>query len=478
MTTKPDHTPATRSPDGHTPSSDYAVSGAVTLLVVSAVQFLTPFMMSAVGVALPAIGREFSASAVQLGLIETVYILAFSLFLLPSGRLGDIYGRKKIFTMGIGVFTLGTLLVAQAFTIESFIVFRFLQGSGGAMITGTSVAILSSVFPPAKRGRAMGIIVGCVYLGLSAGPVLSGYMVTYLGWRCIFYFGVLVELVALALTLLKLKGEWADARGERYDGIGALMYVASLFCLIYGTLHQTEGPRYVLMTAAGAAGLLLFLIYEYRSPSPILDVNLLLKNRVFAVSNLATLINYAASFGISFFFSLYLQVVRGFAPQEAGMILVVQPVIQAVLSPVFGRLSDRVSPAGLATSGMAVCVAGLGLASRVHGDTPLPVIFAMLALMGLGIALFASPNTTIIMGSVTPRHYGIASGFLATMRTSGMLCCMTIATLMFRHFMGRQPVSPETKDAFLTSMHVSMEVFCALSVLGVLCSMGRIRPAR
>ena len=140
--------------------SDSPASDAAILFVVSAVQFLTPFMLSAVGVALPAIGREFSASAVQLGLVETVYIFAFSLFLLPAGRLGDIYGRKRIFTIGILVFTAGTVLVALAFTIESFIVFRFFQGWGGAMISGTSVAILSSVFPPAKRGQAMGIIVG------------------------------------------------------------------------------------------------------------------------------------------------------------------------------------------------------------------------------------------------------------------------------------------------------------------------------
>ena len=139
--------------------SDDAVSSAAILFVVSAVQFLTPFMLSAVGVALPAIGREFSATAVQLGLVETVYIFAFSLFLIPAGRLGDIYGRKRIFTIGIIVFTAGTVLVSLAFTIESFIGFRFIQGCGGAMISGTSVAILSSVFPAANRGRAMGIIV-------------------------------------------------------------------------------------------------------------------------------------------------------------------------------------------------------------------------------------------------------------------------------------------------------------------------------
>jgi EmrB/QacA subfamily drug resistance transporter len=455
---------------------DYAVSGAATLFVVSAVQFLTPFMLSAVGVALPAIGREFSASAVQLGLVETVYIFAFSLFLIPAGRLGDIYGRKRIFTIGIVAFTLGTASISFAFSIESFIVFRFFQGCGGAMISGTSVAILSSVFPSGTRGRAMGIIVGCVYLGLSLGPVLSGFMVTHLGWRWIFYLGVVVELFCLCLTLLKLKGEWADARGERFDFFGSLLYIVSLFFLIYGTLNQKEGGIYQVFMASGAFGFLIFLAFEYRCSSPILDVGLVIHNRVFAFSNLATLINYAASFGIAFFFSLYLQVVRGYSPQQAGWILIIQPVFQSVLSPFFGRLADRVSPAGLATAGMAVCSLSLGLVSQIHAGTPMPVIMGMLALMGVGFSLFSSPNTTTVMGSVPPKRYGIASSFLATMRTMGMLCCMTIITLAFKHIMGDHPVSAKTQSSFLVSMHLCMIIFCFLCVAGVFCSMVRLKP--
>jgi len=457
--------------------SDDAVSATATLFVVSAVQFLTPFMLSAVGVALPAIGREFSASAVQLGLVETVYIFAFSLFLIPAGRLGDIHGRKRIFTIGIVVFTAGTVLISLAFTIESFIVFRFFQGCGGAMISGTSVAILSSVFPPAQRGRAMGIIVGCVYLGLSLGPVLSGFMVTHLGWRWIFYLGVLVELFCLGLTVLKLKGEWAEARGEQFDFVGTLLYMSSLFSLIYGTLNQKEGGIYLVFMAVGVLGFLIFLAFEYRCLSPILDVGLVFRNRVFAFSNLATLINYAASFGIAFFFSLYLQVVRGYSPQRAGWILIIQPVFQSVLSPFFGRLADRVSPAGLATAGMALCAFSLGLASQVHAGTPMTVIMGMLALMGVGFGLFSSPNTTTVMGSVPPKSYGIASSFLATMRTMGMLCCMTIITLVFKHIMGDHPVSAETRSSFLASMHLCMMIFCSLCVAGVFCSMVRLKPA-
>jgi len=456
--------------------SDDAVSSAAILFVVSAVQFLTPFMLSAVGVALPAIGREFSATAVQLGLVETVYIFAFSLFLIPAGRLGDIYGRKRIFTIGILVFTAGTVLISLAFTIESFIGFRFIQGCGGAMISGTSVAILSSVFPAANRGRAMGIIVGCVYLGLSLGPVLSGFMVTHLGWRWIFYLGVLVELFCLCLTVLKLKGEWAEARGERFDYVGTFLYIGSLFFLIYGTLNQKEGGIYLVFMSSGVLGFLIFLAFEYRCSSPILDVGLVIRNRVFAFSNLATLINYAASFGIAFFFSLYLQVVRGYSPQSAGWILIIQPVFQAALSPFFGRLADRVSPAGLATCGMALCTLSLGLASQVHAGTPMRVIMGMLALMGIGFSLFSSPNTTTVMGSVPAKNFGIASSFLATMRTMGMLCSMTIITLVFKHIMGDHPVNAQTQSSFLASMHRCMVIFCLLCVAGVFCSMVRLKP--
>ncbi len=456
--------------------SDHAASGAIILFVVSAVQFLTPFMLSALGVALPAIGKDFSASAVQLGLVETVYILAFSLLLLPAGRLGDIYGRRRIFTIGIFVFTLGTLLLSFAFTIETFILFRFFQGAGGAMISGNSVAILASVFPPAQRGRAMGIIVGCVYLGLSLGPVLSGFMVTHLGWRWIFYLAILIEIACLFLTVLKLKGEWAEARGERFDLVGSFLYVASLFCLIYGALNQKEDGIYRGLMAIGSLGFLAFLAFERRSASPILDVGLIIRNRVFAFSNLATLINYAASSGIAFFLSLYLQIVRGHSPEGAGWILIVQPVFQSVLSPLFGRLADRVSPAGLATAGMALCALGLGLISQIHAVTPIHAIVGMLALMGVGFSLFSSPNTTAVMGSVSPKSYGVASSFLATMRTMGMLCSMTVITLVFKHFMGDQPVSAETQSSFLASMHLCMVLFCFLCVAGVFCSMVRLKP--
>lgn len=449
-------------------------SPAATLFVVSAVQLLTPFMMSGVGVALPAIGKEFSAGAVQLGLVEMVYILAVSLIMLPAGRFADIHGRKKIFLSGTVLFIIATLLLALAPTMESFIFFRFLQGAGASMVTATSVAILTSVVPPAQRGRAMGIVVAAVYIGLSAGPTVAGFMVTHMGWRWIFFTALPVEILAFYLALTRLKGEWRGAPGMPFDWKGSLIYMAALFAMIFGASHLNENTLYPILLAVGTLSMAGFLVFESKSSSPILNVNLLRENRVFAFSNLATLINYAASFGVTFFFSLYLQQVKGLSPQGAGLILVIQPIIQAVLSPISGKLSDRYPPARIATFGIAVCTVALGLCTTITRGTPVPHIVAVLMLLGVGFAFFSSPNMTTVMGSVSPKEYGIASSLIATMRTVGMLTAMTLITLLLSLFMGHASITQKTADAFVRAMQIGFYLFTALSVISIFCSMGRM----
>lgn len=455
-----------------------AVSPTATLVVVTIVQFLTPFMFSAVGVALPALGREFSANAVHLGMIEMVYILAVATLLLPVGRFADIYGRKRIFITGTVVITAATLALSMAPDIEWFILFRFLQGSGAAMIVSTSFAILASVFPPDRRGRAMGVVVSGVYLGLSAGPTLAGLMITHLGWRWIFYTAVPVELLALAVTLLKLKGEWADARGKRFDWIGSAIYMVSLFVLIVGVTQLKTMDTAKWIAVAGLAGIGFFLYFESRTESPVLDIRLLSTNRTFTLSNIATWINYSASFGVAFFFSIYLQVIKGLSPQAAGFVMIVQPIVQMVIAPVSGRLSDRYSPARIATFGMALCAAGLAFSALLTARTPISMIYVILVLLGLGFGFFSTPNTTAVLGSVAPVHYGIASSMLATMRSTGMLASMTITTVLLGVFMGSRPVTPETGPLFIRSMHTTLIIFSLMSLLGIGFSLGRITPAK
>ncbi len=451
------------------------VSGGATLVVVCVVQFLTPFMMSGVGVALPTIGRFYAATAVELGLVETVFVLAVSLLLLPAGQLSDIFGRKKIFLWGILLFVFSSLIAPFSRTVEFFILARFFQGCGAAMITGTSLAILSSVFPPEKRGKAMGIVVGSVYLGVSAGPVLGGALITWAGWQWIFFTGAAIGILALFLTLLKLKDEWIESAGQPFDLEGSAIYVLSLFFLIFGMVNLSSGMIYKIMAVTGSLGLIGFAFHQYRKKFPILDVRLIASNRVFGFSNIATFINYAASFGLTFFFSLYLQYVKGLPPQTTGVILVSQPVLQVVLSPVSGALAEKISPAKLSTAGMAICAGGLALGSTVDASTGYFLIVSILAVMGLGFALFSTPNMLTVMGSVEPRSYGIASSLVSTMRTIGMLASMTIATLVFSFHMGDTAVEPETFRHFLTAMHQAFLIFSGLSILGIFFSMARVR---
>lgn len=447
---------------------------STTLWVIAAVQFLTPFMFSAVGVALPTIGREFSAGAVHLGLIEMVYILGLALFLLPLGRFADIHGRKKVFLTGTFLMIFATVALSLASNIQFLIIFRLIQGICAAMITSTSFAMLTSVFPPEKRGRAMGVVVSCVYLGISAGPTLAGLMVQYLNWRWIFYSAVPIELAAFLFALTRLKGEWAGARGERFDWFGSAIYMAALAAIIVGIVESHQFASAKWFASAGVVGMAIFLVYESRIKSPLLPLMDILGNKIFLYSNLATWLNYAASFGITFFFSIYLQVIRGISPRNAGFILVFQPLIQAICSPVAGRMSDRYPPAHIATAGMAFCTMGLGFASMLTATTPFIMIYGVLILMGLGFGFFSTPNSTAIMASIAPRDYGMASSMIATMRTTGMLTSMTLITVLLSYFLGNQPVTPATGIQFVLTMHTAMILFSVMGLFAMFFSMGRI----
>jgi len=342
------------------------------------------------------------------------------------------------------------------------------------MITSTSLAILTSVVPQDRRGRAMGIVVSCVYLGLSAGPTLAGLMTTYLGWRWIFYAALPVEFAALILALVKLRGaEWADARGEQFDWRGSLIYMMALLGLILGVTHLKEWSMAGWLAGAGALGLIGFILVELQTGSPLIRIREIIRNRTFAFSNIATWINYSVSFGVMFFFSIYLQTVKGLSPKDTGMLLVVQPLIQAIVSPLAGRLADRYAPDKMATIGMAIGTVALCLSATVSAASSLLMVRLVLILLGFGFGLFSSPNTTAVMASVTPREYGMAASLLATMRSTGMLTCMTITTVILSIYLGDLPITVATGPAFVSSMRAALLLFAVLSFAGIGFSIGR-----
>jgi len=447
-------------------------SKRMVLLVTTIASFIFPFALSSVNIALPTIAKELSLDAVTLSWIATAYLLSSAALQVPFGRIADIYGRKKIFTFGTVIVTLSSLLSGMANSATMLISCRVFQGIGSAMVIGNAAALLITVFPANDRGKVLGINVAAVYMGLSLGPVLGGVLTHHLGWRSIFFLSALLGLVVIGVTLWKLKGEWTGAKGERFDLVGSVIYVLGLVALIYGfTLLPAMSGVWLII--GGAIGLSAFTRWEMRTRSPVLDISLFRNSKAFTFSNLAALINYSATWAISFLISLYLQYLKGFNPESAGLILVAMPAMQAILSPLAGRLSDRIEPRLIASAGMALTTVGLIIFIFLNKETPLGLIVGNLILMGFGFALFSSPNTNAVMSSAPKAAYGVASATLGTMRAVGMVLSMGVAMLMFALYIGRVQITPEYYPLFQESMNVSFIIFAVLCFGGIFASLAR-----
>lgn len=449
------------------------------LIAVMGTSFLVPFIGSALNLALPSLGQEFQTSALLLSWVVASFLLAAAAFLLPFGRLADIIGRKKVFLSGLIFFSLVSFLCGLAKSVEWIIVFRTLQGIAAAMIFCTSMAILTSVYPPNRRGKAFGLSVASTYIGLSTGPVLGGWMCHHWGWRSIFYFIAIMSFSIWTYASTRLKGEWREAEGEKFDITGSLLYVFGLTAFLYGmsSVSTSISSRYVAFI--GLVLIILFVRYELRQVHPLIEMRLFVNNIAFAFSNLATMINYSATFAIGFLMSLYLQVVIGYSSQVAGMVLLSQPVVMALFSPLAGTLSDRVDSRKVASLGMALSTVGILLFVFLGLKTPLFLIVGNLALIGLGFALFSSPNTNAIMDLVQPRYYGIASSTLSTMRMVGQALSMALVTLLMSIFIANSQLSDVDPSLLMKSIHMTFILYSILCFLGVFFSLvgGNIKEA-
>lgn len=389
------------------------------LLIAAFSAFITPFMGAAINLALPAIGKDLDANAIQLNWVISIYMVSTAIFMLPFGRLGDLIGRKKVFLSGLILFTLSTSAIAFTKNIEGFLVFRALQGVSSAMIFGTSMAIITSVFPPGERGRAMGINVTAVYVGLSCGPLIGGLLTEHLGWRSIFWVLVPIAAFASYLTWKKINIEWTESRDKSFK------------------------------------------------------IKTLFKNRVFSLSSLAAMIHYSATSAIGFFLSLYLQYLRGYDARTAGLILMTQPVMMALLSIGAGKLSDRINPGYVASAGMTITSIGIFALTFINEQTPIAYIIAILAFNGTGFALFSTPNSNAIMSSVEKQYLGIASGTLGTVRMVGQTISLGIAMMLISIFLGQQKIEPSNYPELLKTIKTGLIIFSAICVPAIFASLAR-----
>lgn len=474
----PDTRRAEHSEASMTPEEKRTLKGLV--VAVLAMQILTPFLQSAVAVLLPSMGRELGATASELGLVSTVYCMALAIFNLAMGRAGDKWGRRRVCLMSMVILTPTVGLVFFAPNIETVIALRFAQGMGTAAFTTSSLAMLVACSPPNIRGRLLGITTTGVYIGVAIGPVLGGYINQFFGWRW-FFLGIAVWAVfGFMVMALLVKKEWYESPEKSYDWGGFLLYAASMMVLVQGCVGPMDESWRLPVILAGLAVAALFIVWEYRlkSTMPLLDVRVLVHNAMFVLSNLASFSLYASLFSITFFFSLYLQYARGMDSGAAGLVVFLQPVVQVGFTWFGGWLTDRTGAAPVALAGNLLVTASLVLALFVTGGTSMYVVFLVLVLNGIGMALFVTPNTVMIMSSVDPAHMSQASGLVGTCRTAGMMTSMVIATTCLRLATNNGTLSAETSSELVSAMHMSFMVFASLSLLSFLCSVIRVRSFR
>ena len=434
--------------------------------------FTTPLMLSAVNVALPAIAADLKLNAVMLSWVPMAYLMASAILVLVFGRIADLIGRKRVFLIGTTAVIATSLLAASATNGLFLIGARFLQGSSAAMLYATQVAIISSVFPAKQRGRAIGLTVSMIYLGLTCGPLIGGYCTELFGWRANFVLHIPLAIAVLLIGLLKVPTEWSAEQPCTLDISGAMCYGLAiiLLCLGASTLPTLIG---VMLLASGALGLGYFFRLAHHTCHPIFNVDLFISNRVFTLSCLASFIIYTAVFANVVLVGLYLQYLKGLSASTSGMIMLVQPLTMAVFSPLAGRLSDRVEPKIIASIGMLVTALGLVLLALMDSLSSMTYLIVALVITGFGFSLFSSPNANAIMSAVAKQYYGSAGGALAIMRILGQMSSMILMTLIFALMIGQVEINPSNYRYLEQAIGICFAVSACLCVPGCIFSLVR-----
>lgn len=437
------------------------------LLVGILVSFLTPFVRSSINLALPAIATDFSLSAVFLTWISTIYLLVNAILYIPFGRIGDIYGRKRIFQYGLVIFTVSSFLSAFSTSGYMFLFFRVLQAVGNAMVFANLNAMISSAFPENERGRAFGLTSMGVFIGLIIGPILGGAITQILGWRTLFYFDTAIGLVS-AYAITRFKHDWVDAAGEKLDIIGSFLLGISLVTIIYGFSDFTNNYS-LFLVIAGIIGLSLFYLVERRVDFPLINLGLF-NSKSFTFGNITAFINYGAFVSVGFILSLYLQYLKGFSPLTAGLIISIQSVMMVLVSPFAGRLSDKIHPGNVSTIGMFLTTIGLGLMTLINTENALYLGIFSLIVFGAGIGLFYSSNTKVVMSAVDKKYFGVASATLSNMRSIGQIFGMGIVMLIISTLLGNAQIVPSDYPKLVTSLKISLTALALLSAIGIFTS--------
>lgn len=445
------------------------------LFVAMVTSFMAPFMSSALNLSITDISTEFNAPAGISTWVVNAYTLSTAAFSACMGSLADLRGRRQMILVGCVAFAATSALCALSTNIYLLVAFRFLTGVSAAVVLAANIPLMLLYFAPQVKGRMLGISVSSVFVGLALGPTLGGVFNDTLGWRTIFALGIALSVLAFVFCL-RLEDDSKDAPAS-FDHRGNTLYVIAIVLLMLGLTELTTQQWGPLVLCAGALALVVFVLFEWRCERPMLHVRLFAKSRAYGFSNLATMLNFAAVFAVSYTMAIYLQNVKGLDAAVAGLILIAQPLAQVVLAPVSGRLSDRFAPAAIATVGVALCTCSLGMLLTLSADTPLWFIVTALVVLGIGLGTFSAPNNNAILSCVDRSHYSEANATVSTMRGIGQTASLAFASLMLSSSLGSTIFSESDPQVLSAAIAQIMLVCFVLSVLTIAASLVRNKRA-
>ena len=439
--------------------------------------FFSPFMGAALNLSISDISQGFNCGATTVTWVVNAFTLTLAVMCVPFGHLADLVSRRRLMLTGLAGFGLTCLLCALSPNILLLIILRVVQGVFAAILFSSNIPLLLAHFPANQRGRMLGLSVTATYTGLSLGPVVGGWLNSAFSWRSIFALAFVLSVAVFVLALRYIAPDRGRAAYDR-DLPGNVMYVLMIAFLMLGLSCWTAGWWSKALVLASLPLFYLFARHELGVAQPVVQVRLFTRDAAYTLSNLAALLNYGATFAISYAMSIFLQNVAGLSSGRAGLLLIAQPLVMACVSPAAGRLSDRVAPYKLASLGMLLTSLGLLLLSLLLPKAVLWQLAACLVLIGLGFGLFSSPNTNAVLACVDKSHYGEANSILGTMRTLGQSSSMVCVMFILGSYVGNVVITQAPPEVLTLAISRVMLTGCLVCLAGMGLSLvrGKAKP--
>lgn len=395
--------------------------------------FMSTLDSSIVNISMPTLVKAFDTTFATIQWVALSYLLVITSMMLGIARLADMTGKKKLYMTGLVLFTLGSLLCGLSPGVGWLIGFRALQGSGAVMMTALGAAIITEIFPPHERGRALGISGGAVSVGIALGPMLGGVLIGTLGWQSVFLVNVPVGIITFLIVWQLIPPSMQGDPDQRFDYVGALIMLVTLACYALGTtLGQDIGfgnPLVLVLLIIAGSGLGMFLLTESRVRQPMIDLGMF-RNLLFSLNLLMGFLMFIMIAGL-FIMPFFLELVEGYPTEQVGLMMATFPVAMGLFAPLSGTLSDRFGSRVISLIGSIIVIIGCLLTSTLHQDITVLGYILRIAPLGIGVGMFNSPNNSAIMGAAPRDRLGVASGLMALSRTLGQLSGLPLIGALF-----------------------------------------------